>query len=504
MSSGNWVNYKSRRYGSLVGPIKHADWGEELPEEQFIEEEQITVTAVPEEAAEDPVLEAAAEPLPAVSEPLPVILQETVQPQAVAAVKPLKRTRDPWTVILPLLALTALLALAGYLGFREYSKVVKEVTIETGSEIKLSDFLKEHSGIASFYSDISKIDTNVPESYALTLNLWKFKTDVILNVRDTTPPTGKAVPCSIYAGQLPDVHSLVTDLEDRSGTVMVAYEGEPDVSAGGSYNIPVTLTDLYGNKSTVEVPFTVIDDKTPPVITGVHPIKMFTGDTFVIMNGVLTEDDHDPAPDLSVDISKVRAGTPGVYDITYTAVDEVGNTASESTTITIEERPENFYDEDLVYSMASVIYDEIVPDKSISDAEKVYRIFRWTYDNVTYVDTSPKAHWTEGAYDGFSNLRGDCYNSYSCAKALLDVAGIENMYISGSDEKKDKFHCWNLVKIDGKWYHCDACKSRIRDDLLFMGTDKDADPRFPFDGKAYPKRAKKAPAIKGIMEGKKT
>lgn len=501
MSSGNWINYKSRRYGSLVGPIKHADWGDPI-EEQFIEE-------TPEES----LFEAAAEEAVPVAVPLPQVLpeakaeipEEKAEVKAAAPALSLKRTRDPWTFILPLLLFTAILALAGYLGYREYSKVIKEVTIETGSNIELNDFLKSHSSIAGFATDISGIDTNIPESYALTLNLWKFKTDVILNIRDTTPPTGKAVPCSIYAGQLPDVHSLVTDLDDRSGTVMVAYEGEPDVSKGGSYNIPVTLTDLYGNKSTVEVPFNVIDDKTPPVITGVHPIKMFTGDNFVIMNGVLTEDDHDPAPDLSVDISKVKAGTPGVYEITYTTVDEVGNETKESTTITIEERPENFYDEDLVYSMASVIYDEIVPDKSISDRDKVYAIFRWTYDNVTYVDTSPKAHWTEGAYDGFSNLRGDCYNSYSCAKALLDVAGIENMYISGQNEKKDKFHCWNLVKIDGKWYHCDACKSRIRDDILFMGTDKDADPRFPFDEKAYPKRAKKAPAVKaGNKEGRKT
>jgi len=502
LSSGNWINYKSRRYGSLVGPIKHADWGEDLSPEIPAGEEAPVSPEISEET-EKTIEEAVFEPVPEAL-PLPVKAEEQTLPQAAAEVKALKRTVDPWSFILPVILLTAIMVLAVYLGYREYSKVVKEVTIETGSEIKLSDFLNARSDIASFYSDVSKIDTNIPESYSLTLNLWKFKTDVILNIRDTKPPTGKAVPCSIYAGQLPDVHSLVTDLEDRSGTVMVAYEGSPDVSRGGSYDIPVTLTDLYGNKSVIEVPFTVTDDRTPPVITGVHPLKMFTGDSFVIMNGVLTEDDCDPAPDLTVDISKVRAGTPGVYDITYTAVDEVGNSRSESTTLTIEERPENFYDEDLVYSMASVVYDEIVPDKSISDLEKVYRIFRWTYDNVTYVDTSPKAHWTEGAYDGFSNLRGDCYNSYSCAKALLDVAGIENMYISGRDEKKDKFHCWNLVKVNGKWYHCDACKSRIREDILFMGTDKDADPRFPFEDKAYPKRAKKSPVTKtGIKEAVK-
>ena len=66
MSSGNWINYKSRRYGSLVGPIKHADWGDPI-EEQFIEE-------TPEES----LFEAAAEEAVPVAVPLPQVLPEII------------------------------------------------------------------------------------------------------------------------------------------------------------------------------------------------------------------------------------------------------------------------------------------------------------------------------------------------------------------------------------------------------------------------------------------
>lgn len=37
---------------------------------------------------------------------------------------------------------------------------------------------------------------------------------------------------------------------------------------------------------------------------------------------------------------------------------------------------------------------------------------------------------------------------------LLEAAGVEARYISG--EAGDELHAWNLVKLDGEWYHLDT------------------------------------------------
>ena len=49
-------------------------------------------------------------------------------------------------------------------------------------------------------------------------------------------------------------------------------------------------------------------------------------------------------------------------------------------------------------------------------------------------------------------LKGNCYAYYSASAALLTRAGIENMEI----HEPDMSHVWNLVKMDGQWYHFDA------------------------------------------------
>ena len=59
------------------------------------------------------------------------------------------------------------------------------------------------------------------------------------------------------------------------------------------------------------------------------------------------------------------------------------------------------------------------------------------------------------AYVGLTTHRGNCYTYYAVSRTLLDRAGIKNMEICRDDPAKP--HYWNLVNIDGAWYHFDAC-----------------------------------------------
>lgn len=368
------------------------------------------------------------------------------------------------------------------------SKIIKEVTIETGSAVTLESFFTEPVEDSYFVTDISQIDTSHPGTYGIKLHSWRFDTDVILNVADTTSPTGVAVPQTVYAGMLPPVEDCITDISDLAAVDISYYEDEPDISQGGEHLIPVSLTDIYGNETVIHVPFTVIDDHTPPVINGTHDMEYFIGDSILYRDGVTVEDDHDEDPELSVDTSEVDPDADGVYPVVYTAVDECGNISTVTVELTMRTMPEGYVEPEIVYGLAQEVLDEIT-EPGLTDVEVAFRIFNWARWNIHYVGYSTKTDWTAGAYEGFTTLSGDCYTYYACCKALLDVAGIENECVERFPVYSSS-HYWNLVCLDGQWYHCDASPSFQHSGFWFMRTDAELDNAHQFDPEVpLPERA---------------
>ncbi|MDE7433438.1 MAG: leucine-rich repeat protein [Lachnospiraceae bacterium] len=93
---------------------------------------------------------------------------------------------------------------------------------------------------------------------------------------------------------------------------------------------------------------------------------------------------------------------------------------------------------------------------NMSDVEKVLAIHDWIvkkcqYDYDNYIqDTIPYiSYFKEGVL-----RRGIAVcNGYANAmKFLLEKVGIESYIVSSYDME----HAWNIVKVDGKWYHVDA------------------------------------------------
>ncbi len=100
----------------------------------------------------------------------------------------------------------------------------------------------------------------------------------------------------------------------------------------------------------------------------------------------------------------------------------------------------------------------------MSDYDKVLAVNRYIIENTTYVRSS------EGLYDVLLKGKGIC-QGYACATAnLLNKMGVEAKFVVGFagvdgfkdiDEYelgnyKENRHAWNIVKVDGKYYHLDV------------------------------------------------
>ena len=402
------------------------------------------------------------------------------------------------TTVNALLIVVAVLFVAAdaLYGAKFYGKVrdslSDHVVIETGSEITLDLFVHEQIPETYFVTDVSLIDTTVPGSYGIKVKTCGVTRDSVLDIVDTTAPTATAVPQVIFQDDVPEACDTVADVYDLAA-VTIAYVNPMEAPLeGGSYDVPVKVTDAYGNETVVNVPFEVTADTTAPDLTVPECVYAYIGGTASYLEGVEVTDDFDPNPNIEVDLSSVDSETPGVYTITYTATDAHGNAVSKSADLILEVMPEVFLERSEVYGMAAqVLYNDVLGGVAIeefTDVEVAFRIFNWTNHNIGYTGTSDKSDWTIAAMDGFSTHTGDCYTYYAVCRAMLDVAGIENVRVERYPITTSP-HYWNLIKIDGQWYHCDACDFMDTEGYVFMQIDEELDHHHEFNGATVPPRA---------------
>ena len=93
---------------------------------------------------------------------------------------------------------------------------------------------------------------------------------------------------------------------------------------------------------------------------------------------------------------------------------------------------------------------------AMSEYEKALRLHDWLCTNVRYDHSAANGsgwssdynpYYTEGAVlGGWAVCSGYAY----AYQALLEKAGIEAKYVLGDN------HAWNILRIDGKWYHVDV------------------------------------------------
>lgn len=370
----------------------------------------------------------------------------------------------------------------------------QEVVLEAGDKIELSLF-GEVEG-AEFATDISKIDTKNATTHTIIIKVGNREFESVLHIRDTKAPTADVVELQTKEGVLPKAEEFLKNVTDCSN-VLISYKTVPDVSTGGTKDVVIILKDSFGNETEVTSKITVLTDEEPPVIEGAKNIEIFLGDTVSYRSGITVKDNEDPNPTLSIDNSKVKLDEVGTYEVTYSATDASGNTSSVTITLTIKKKPSNVIDEDKVLELAQDILKNITKE-SMSKREIAFAIYKWTYSNIMYTDSSDKSSWVKGAYQAFTKKTGDCFTYYAAAKALYEAAGIDNVDIVKSDTSHSR-HYWSLINLGDGWYHVDCTPRKGTGDLFFMVTDEELleyskkhSNSHIFDTSAYPERATKS------------
>lgn len=99
------------------------------------------------------------------------------------------------------------------------------------------------------------------------------------------------------------------------------------------------------------------------------------------------------------------------------------------------------------------------PDKlkHLSDLEKVAYVYKWIVSNTTYCEYSS---FNQTIYSVLINRHSVCTGYAKTAQYLLSILDIESELVFGkfhADNTENGRHGWNIVKIDGDWYHVDFC-----------------------------------------------
>lgn len=317
-----------------------------------------------------------------------------------------------------------------------------------------------------------EVDFTTPGRYAITYTATDFSGNKTVKRATITVVADKKAPNVICAsavkipvGHSFDIKKTVKVEDDWDENPVIEYSGSVNTSKAGEYPVTITATDFTGNSSEKNCSVTVGVDTTPPVIMP-QEITVIVGGTVSYKKKVTVSDDYYGTPKLTIDSSGVDLGTIGEYTVYYTATDSSGNVSEASAKVNVIAQPTK---EELVYQMANKVLSGIIKN-GMNDLEKLMAVYVWSNRNIGYIGTSDKSGIIEGAYEGFTARKGDCYTYYCVSRIMLDILGFENTEIK-RDPSTNSRHWWNLVKYNDQWYHFDSSRFRYGNGLIFMHTD---------------------------------
>lgn len=381
-------------------------------------------------------------------------------------------------IVAIILLLSILLAGIGLIIFYNMKSdlVYSEVYVEAGtSSCDVSEFLKSEEPSAHFTKD-STFDPRVPGDYELGIE-WKMPvfgkhtSKTTLHVQDTTSP--KVVlntdSFEMYTtAPAPTAADLVDSIDDVSNCTIDFAEAY-DFSKESEFDINIVVTDTSGNQSTSTIPCKVVEDITPPEITGVEPLQIAQGDAVSYKKNIEVTDDHDDNPTLEVDSSQVNVDKRGVYNLTYIATDAAGNVTEKSTTVKIVSAKIAAATEETVNAMADEILGEIITD-GMTQLQEARAVFDWVVNNITYSETAGIDDLYSAAYKGMYYHVGDCTVKQKTAEVMLNRLGIKNMEIEKIRDTRG--HYWLLIDVGEGWYHYDP-NLQLDGTLIFYWHDAD-------------------------------
>lgn len=327
-----------------------------------------------------------------------------------------------------------------------------------------------------------------PGSYSVRLHGKYSAPTVSLTMVDTVAPQITTAPITAYVGHTLTPDMFVTETVDAT-EVKLSFASSPDTSKAGSITVTVIAEDAGGNKTEAAETVSLIADTTAPVIYGVKTIYAKQNGTVSYRQGVTAYDNADGNVAVKVNANGVDTSKIGKYTVVYTATDKAGNTATQSAVVYVtgaNQASVNLYCDEV---LASITW------AGMTDTQKASAIYNWCVGHLRYSTSTSHlmGKFLEAAYSGFTTHIGNCYTYYAVASALLTRAGIENIEIQRDNPHAP--HYWNLVKINGNWYHLDTCpKWKNHEIKAFLLTDwqvrqyslYEVEGYYSFDASLYP------------------
>ena len=94
--------------------------------------------------------------------------------------------------------------------------------------------------------------------------------------------------------------------------------------------------------------------------------------------------------------------------------------------------------------------------RTLTQLEQVVYVYKWL---LTYCNYNLNSAYNQNIDSVFIRRNSVCTGYAKAAQYLFKLLGIESCLVFGrlNNDKEDGRHCWNIVNIDGHYYHLDVC-----------------------------------------------
>ena len=322
----------------------------------------------------------------------------------------------------------------------------EHVTLELGTPLTREDILLNAEQDGELISDaqLDEISSCGIGTYVLPVTSGDSTRNCTIEVVDTTPPALELKEeVAIHPGESCDVYDFLITSEDISGAVQLEFISGVPTDIEGHHKIEILATDKNGLQTTKTSLLRVYHDLTPPEIYSLYDIYVTANSSAPdYKRNVRAYDWGEGEVKFTFDDSEVDLSCAGVYYAYYYAEDSKGNKACKPRKVIV--KPDYQNTEQLIAEVASTLKD--------SDVRTLRDFVR---ENVVYL--GPRWGGDDPAGYGFTYWEGNCKVHAYCLKALLDYFGYENEIIYVMPQYSP--HYWNVVKLDGVWYHIDSTPS---------------------------------------------
>lgn len=94
--------------------------------------------------------------------------------------------------------------------------------------------------------------------------------------------------------------------------------------------------------------------------------------------------------------------------------------------------------------------------RTLTQLEQVAYVYKWM---LTYCNYNANSVYNQNIDSVFVRRNSVCTGYAKAAQYLFKLLGIESCLVFGrlNNDKEDGRHCWNIVNIEGHYYHLDVC-----------------------------------------------